>query len=215
MGAMTLTHEQIENLQGRELDAAVAVAILGWTWQRKTRDYFPPRQTAQPRLCALQPPDPDPHGYERVNYFAPHWEVLDYVPGPEERFTSWYLSVVKRNERREPVEWELPHFSDGTDMNATWRVVEAIWWNKDEVLRAFDRWWAGELLTDTAGITLYLSTSAALAICRCRSRYLPLPLSLSAAAALAICRCRSRYLPMPLSLSAAPPCMPSLMLRQD
>lgn len=126
MGEMNLTHEQIDNLQGRELDAAVAEFVMG-------ESLIPPLEYAKAKV-----------GWRYIASSGRPFQLRTgedlYVPPgaslkQPEGTTGWndrYALCVAEHlgdtiaDEVAAYRLEPKHYSDETDMNATWQVVDAM-----------------------------------------------------------------------------------------
>ncbi len=94
----------------RELDAVVAVRLMGWQWFRS-------RTSGR---CMLQPPERD--GWVRSPWGEGYAEAVEGVPPLGERFSDW--DDGGRNLTRAVTTWGLPRFSE--DIAAAWQVHQVM-----------------------------------------------------------------------------------------
>ncbi len=96
----------------RELDAAVAVRLMGWQWFRSKTS----------GRCMLQPPERD--GWVRSPWGEGYAEAVEGVPPLGERFSDWDECGRIRGPHGRVVATGLPRFS--ADIAAAWQVHQVM-----------------------------------------------------------------------------------------
>lgn len=164
---MITTPEEIDALEGRDLDVAVAEYVMfqaptptleyaktqiGWRYISSTGTIF--ILTTGELLPML--PGGELKQPEGSDYLNDHYAL----------YVAEYLGDRIADEvaayRLEPA-----HYSDGTNMNATWQVVEAMWAKGYKAASAFAVWWkGGRNWPHVDTVYAYAAPKAARAICR-------------------------------------------------
>lgn len=100
--------EQLAELAGRDLDAVVAVRVMGWEWLERLEDLY-----QRPRKVIYPPLGPD---WIRFNYF---WDKYSPAQPTTERFSDWDECC-----KRVDGATGMPRYS--TDIAAAMEVVEKM-----------------------------------------------------------------------------------------